>query len=450
MNESKPTYEELEAELKLLKQECLDHKLIERAYLDSEEIGNALLNASDEPIILIKPDGMVISINSSAASVFEKTKRDFIGKNYFEVIPDSSNSSLKKQIEIIVETPQTITYEETINSKIFKISMYPIIDNTKTVKYVAIFKQDLTNIIGAMKSLQESEEKIRAMSEASHDALVMINSEGKITFWNPAAEKMFGFSSSEAIGTEVHSLIAADENDIKNAHKGLKHFAKNGEGKAIGNILEFNAKKKDGFIFPIERSVASFQHGKEWYAIASMRDITERKIAEEKLYNMAIRDPLTNIYNRRYFLKLSKKELERCRRYRHPISFLMIDADNFKQVNDNFGHETGDVVLKIIADIASSTLRESDIFGRIGGEEFGLLLPEANIETALDVAERFRQTIEKNVLATGDGIVKTTVSVGISCLDEEHQSLEDVMKHADIALYAAKGKGKNRVEIFTN
>ena len=161
---------------------------------------------------------------------------------------------------------------------------------------------------------------------------------------------------------------------------------------------------------------------------------------------MATVDWLTNLYNRRHFFRLGEDEIVRARRYRHPISVLMIDIDHFKAVNDTHGHTVGDEVLAAIASRLLGGLRQSDIAGRYGGEEFAVVLPETDVTSATQiVAERLRDAIAARTIDTARGPLQLTISVGVAGVDLDHEQLLDALGRADVALYAAKHGGRNRV-----
>jgi len=176
------------------------------------------------------------------------------------------------------------------------------------------------------------------------------------------------------------------------------------------------------------------------------KEIAERRLFEEQLKNLSNTDSLTGVYNRRHFYKLAADELHRAYRYKRDLSILMIDIDHFKQVNDTHGHLVGDQVLKSLAQICTSLIRENDIFARFGGEEFIFLLPESTIEQAQVAAERLRFNIEKAVLVTDAGELSITISAGVSSWNGQQEvSIDRLIDQADKALYRAKQVGRNRV-----
>ncbi|CAG0930595.1 MAG: hypothetical protein EFKGCFLK_02225 [Rhodocyclaceae bacterium] len=164
-----------------------------------------------------------------------------------------------------------------------------------------------------------------------------------------------------------------------------------------------------------------------------------------ELGRQATLDELTGIGNRRVFYSRAEAELARCRRRNTPLSLLMIDLDRFKSINDTLGHAAGDRTLRRFAGLIGPQLREYDFFARLGGEEFSVLLPDTTEEVALSIAERLRQLTEAEHLPVPGFAVPTTASIGVAQLREEERGIDELMHRADLALYAAKSSGRNRV-----
>jgi diguanylate cyclase (GGDEF)-like protein len=156
-------------------------------------------------------------------------------------------------------------------------------------------------------------------------------------------------------------------------------------------------------------------------------------------------DGLTQIFNRKHWEECLEKEFSRARRYQHGLALIMFDLDHFKLLNDTNGHLGGDLVLIETAKVISSLLRLGDLFGRYGGEEFAIILPNTDIVGALDVAERIRVAISKNVINFQASEIKVTASVGVAVVSEEDNRYEDLISNTDIALYDAKASGRNIV-----
>jgi diguanylate cyclase (GGDEF)-like protein/PAS domain S-box-containing protein len=183
------------------------------------------------------------------------------------------------------------------------------------------------------------------------------------------------------------------------------------------------------------------------YLIGVITDITERKTLEQQLSRKANIDYLTGINNRGYFMELAELELNRSNRHNHPLALLMMDIDYFKQINDSYGHKAGDIVLKKLVDVCKRNLRDIDILGRVGGEEFAILLPETGIEEAMEVAERVKVSVEnlKVPIESNGFLVQLTVSIGITSIQLKDCNLDKLLMLADNALYDAKKAGRNKI-----
>lgn len=294
------------------------------------------------------------------------------------------------------------------------------------------------------QKLQESEEIFRVVFNSVQSAVILIDNHDMIRFFNPAAERIFGYTGEEVLGKSLHSLVVVEEMQAE-ARKALAEFWHTGQGPIIGTSRELVARKKDGRIFPAEVFVARVRKNDAYWAVGAVLDITDRKVKEEKLVMLATMDGLTGVFNRRHFLLLAEQEVARSKRYNKDIYFLMFDLDHFKEINDTFGHETGDRVLQNFASICTEGLRRADIFGRMGGEEFAALVVEAKEEEAFAVAERIRKNFASQSIDK-DGTEKNlSVSIGVSRLDPATGSLEAAYARADKALYEAKDQGRNRV-----
>jgi diguanylate cyclase (GGDEF)-like protein len=177
---------------------------------------------------------------------------------------------------------------------------------------------------------------------------------------------------------------------------------------------------------------------------ALRREVHERRHLQEELERLANTDALTGLPNRRFFMTQLASELARRQRYGHPLSLLMLDLDHFKQINDQWGHVVGDEALRVFADAVQCCLRTQDIAGRIGGEEFAILLPETGETVARPVAERIRGRMEQTKIASANDHCVVTVSIGVTQAKDE-DDLESLLRRVDSALYAAKQGGRNRI-----
>jgi len=176
--------------------------------------------------------------------------------------------------------------------------------------------------------------------------------------------------------------------------------------------------------------------------------LSELEEKNRELQELAYYDPLTGLPNRRFFFEHASLIFEEVKRYEKPLSLLAMDIDHFKKINDTYGHDVGDVVLKTFAGLLRGMVRQSDICARLGGEEFVVLLPNTDLEGAKVLAERIRTAVAKNPVEHDSTVIVFTVSIGVSQYRKDMQNIDELIKEADIALYRAKEGGRNRVEVF--
>ncbi|MCU1719417.1 GGDEF domain-containing protein [Pseudomonas sp. 5P_3.1_Bac2] len=178
-------------------------------------------------------------------------------------------------------------------------------------------------------------------------------------------------------------------------------------------------------------------------------DITEHRKLMHLLEQQANTDALTQLYNRRAFYQLGGQVLDSCKRYGHPCSLLMVDIDLFKQINDAYGHAAGDLAICSLSQTLRASLRDADIIGRMGGEEFAVLMPHTDLQQALESAERLRRAVEEKTISAEQHQVRMSISIGVAVFDADRlATLELMLLNADKALYRAKIAGRNRVEIL--
>jgi len=168
----------------------------------------------------------------------------------------------------------------------------------------------------------------------------------------------------------------------------------------------------------------------------------------EEVHALAMTDELTRVFNRRHFMMVIEHELRRAKRYQHALSLIIFDIDNFKMVNDTYGHLCGDAVLRELPQACHTVLRQCDVLARFGGEEFILLLPETEQANALQVADKLCQLIARQVIEYKNKQIQVTISAGVATCDPTTDTLDDLLSRADKALYQAKQRGKNRLAVL--
>lgn len=230
-----------------------------------------------------------------------------------------------------------------------------------------------------------------------------------------------------------------------------------GTGWKAGTAL-WNGHKPKGYLIcdclisrrperPYELELVSVLGNIYGHLIEDMYSARKIRLLNQKLEYLAMRDELTGLHNRRYFMVHVNEEFRRSKRYRNPLSLLMLDLDHFKGINDSYGHESGDKALRHLAEILKKTLRTTDVIARTGGEEFSILAINTTLEDATLLADRLRKAIEEQSRLFPDRGL--TVSIGVAALDDASGDVDEILRNADIALYRAKKTGRNRVEVQT-
>jgi diguanylate cyclase (GGDEF)-like protein/PAS domain S-box-containing protein len=299
-----------------------------------------------------------------------------------------------------------------------------------------------------------------AAFEASPCPTLLVDDAGRIILVNSAAESLLGYSKGSLRGRRVDVLVPREVRARHSADR--QRFVREGKSRPMGQHRDLYAVGRDGQRIAVEVGLTPFRTARASYAVCALVDLTERKRfeariseqaaflreANERLAELATTDSLTALWNRRAFFDQLGIQLQQAARAARPLSMLLLDLDGFKAYNDRYGHLAGDEVLRITAGVLRHRARRSDYVARIGGEEFGILLPESDRVGAVRLGERFRSAIA----AFRWPLRNVTVSVGASTIAFSRvvprpavPSYSDVLAAADRALYHSKALGRNRV-----
>lgn len=313
---------------------------------------------------------------------------------------------------------------------------------------------DITERKEKETALQRSRDEIdkllqrnQLLLNAAGEGIYGVDHAGKIIFINPVALTMLGLTEEEAMGRNAHALFhyhGPDGSAYPEAECPLYLTLQD----AARRELEQSFIRKSGDIFPVHLVVTPMMDdARQVGAEVLFQDITLRKVMEAELTHLATIDSLTGVSNRRHFMAQMETEFARIQRFHEPAALLMLDLDHFKRINDSQGHAVGDAVLAALGATLLETLRKTDLVGRVGGEEFALLLPGTEAVEARQFAERLRERVAGVEVEAGGGRLAVTVSIGIASLKRDDASADAALARADDALYHAKENGRNRVEV---
>ncbi|EHJ02555.1 GGDEF domain-containing protein [Marinobacter manganoxydans] len=263
-------------------------------------------------------------------------------------------------------------------------------------------------------------------------------------FVSQGCTKLTGYEPDELVNNRVTSY-AALVSDASNQQ--LFEQVRVALEKEESFSLEYEVTRKDGSrIWVWERGRGVQEDDGSLHLEGIILDISDRKVLETELEQMATRDPLTGLLNRREMSRVLDEELQRARRYQRPMAVLWVDFDHFKDVNDTYGYAAGDSVLRAISRLLLGSVRSVDSIGRFGGEEFVIVLPEMDLEEAQETAERLRRKVAEEPQPLGNGeAVPLTISVGVAVYPDHGQTASTLCAAADKAMYLAKDRGRNCV-----
>lgn len=271
-----------------------------------------------------------------------------------------------------------------------------------------------------------------------------LDCEGRVVMVNQTELDWLGRNRESVVGHPFTEFLTPDSQRLFAEH--FPRFLAQGEVRD----LEFELLRQDGTVLPIMLSATAVRDAQGQFLMSrsSMFDLTERKKLEARLDHMARTDMLTGLSNRLDFYEHAEREIARCQRFQLPMALLMFDIDRFKNINDTYGHASGDEVLKSLARVCGEEVRDIDVLSHIGGEEFALLLPQTELAAAMEVAQRLRLRLSSTpILIKTAEPLHITVSIGVTPYLPEDRSVDDLLKRADLAMYQAKHEGRDRVRV---
>jgi diguanylate cyclase (GGDEF)-like protein/PAS domain S-box-containing protein len=288
--------------------------------------------------------------------------------------------------------------------------------------------------------------RLAIIVESSHDAILSVSLDDVITSWNRGAENIFGYSAEEIIGSKIFKIVPSERfNERSNILQTLLR------GEKIEHF-ETTRVRKDGLHIYVSITISPIRDVQgeiSGYSVIA-RDVTERRKMEEIIKHQAHHDTLTDLPNRQLFMELLSLGLEQARRNGKKLALMFMDLNGFKLVNDTLGHSCGDFLLKEVANRFKASIRASDTVARIGGDEFTVLMPDlAQTEDVSIVLKKIMAVFEEPFML--DGVeVNSTASIGISMFPDDGDGSEELIKKADIAMYDAKGSGKNTYQFYNS
>ncbi|GKW37092.1 MULTISPECIES: sensor domain-containing phosphodiesterase [Pectobacterium] len=415
-------------------------------------------NIFSVPIVLVSLVEAERQLFAASVGVpFCETPRDIsfcahtILKKKIMVVPDALKDARFKNNPLVVGVPYIRFYAgiPLITPSGHAIGTLCIIDlkpRTTFTKRDEHNLQDLASLVMdklEMRRLElarkASQVRFENIANTSPDTILCVNEKGMITFWNTAAEHMLEYTDEEIIGRSINTIVP-DAFVVQ-----LNHLVTDRDSLMKGVTLELNVQAKSGSLVPVELSVSMWEDNDNVSYGAILRDITERRRNEERLFLLAHLDPLTGLANR----TLLTSNLETALKNEPAVCIMMVDLDGFKDVNDSLGHSSGDNILVHVAKKIKATVRSGDVVARMGGDEFALLFPGlSDKKVAGKIAEQIIHEISQAMIID-DHQINISASIGAVLYPEYGLTVQDLLTSADLALYQAKSEGRNCYRFFT-
>ncbi len=425
-----------------------ERKLLEDKLKESEELFRILTENLITGIILYREK--YIYANPTAESILGYTQDEFYQKYVWDVFSDEFDKKIiKKAIEKRLSGENMGQSHYTFKALTKQNKEIWLLISSTTVKYkdkltaLASFI-DITEMINLRNELEREKEFFKILIE-NIGVPISLNKE-KIIYVNSEMENLTGYSKEELYNMNIWDIFYVNNKQKEEIKSNIKRRL-NGE-KFISEFI-FKLKNKSETELWVKVLGGTIFYNSEWVVIVVLTDITNEMLEEQKILKekenyklLSEFDDLTGIYNRRAYKAKFHEAFNTAMRYGRPLSLIMFDIDKFKDINDNLGHQAGDIILKEISTAVKENLRTADYFARIGGEEFMIISPETNIDKAKELAERLRLKIENHNFSTGNNI---TCSFGVVSFNK-NDTEESLEYRVDLALYKAKENGRNRVE----
>ncbi len=418
------------------------------------------LTLANAPIGLatVSLDGRFTSVNQALCDMLGYTEAELTGLTFQAIThPADLQADLELVDDLLRGRRDSYRMEKRYITKpgkelLIQLDVALMVDDNGDPQHFISQIQDITERKNHELILRDGEQRLRTLLANLPTAVVVHRADTEIEYANPRAAELLGLSTDSLAGrTAVDPAwrFLREDGELMSV-----------EDFPISQVLASGRPLKD-FVMavlkphtttPIWVHVNAFpardDHGFIDRVIVSFIDISERRRLEEELRHQAQTDALTGLYNRRQFLRLANAELARARRHQRPLAALLLDVDSFKQLNDRYGHDTGDQVLRALGDTCRQLVRQNDIPCRLGGEEFALLLPETDHEQALQAASRLHEAIRAQRLPLPGGeTLRWTASIGVALREQDDEDVAALLKRADRAMYDAKKAGRDCIRL---
>ncbi|WP_106497862.1 PAS domain S-box protein [Lentibacillus sp. Marseille-P4043] len=425
-----------------------EQKRAREELIETKEELEVFWNYSVDPVYFVNLKGDIQKVNPAFEKTFGYSEAEVMETHDLIVPSDIIDGA--SEVDEKIRNGQVITSYETKRrtrcGEILDIlaSYTPVRNEKGKVIGATAFCKNITDFNKAARDLQKSEEKFRLITENAFDVIKTLSPTGIVEYVSPSNEQVLGYNSVDYIGKAFINHIHPD--DIPWVEKG---FARAAKGEEVPPV-EMRVRHQQGHYVWLEATTTPIiENGEIKQLVSISRDITERKKRREELANMAFYDFLTGLPNRRTFDDRLDMAIHQADRSKKKVAVMMLDGRHFKQVNDTYGHDAGDAVIKELAKRIKASIRETDTVARFGGDEMAVVLPELDSpKMAEDVAKRILSSLEEP-FTYNHSEIDLGAGIGISFYPDHANRKKKLLKYADEALYEAKELGRSEYKIYS-
>ncbi len=433
-------------------------RLITRLKRVEDEKANFIMAVanSNNGIALTDEDDKYVFVNDAYAELHGYSPEELIGKTCLDLLPSDKVQQSRHVLDNVLRNPDFGVFNSEIVAMRKDGSTLPIEiraksfwDDTGSYQGHTCIVHDITEEKKTKERIEQTARFLNTIFESVRDPFIILDSDYRIIKANQAYSELKGITLDDLIDNKCYAVTRARDSVCTDCIV-AKTFRSGDPAAKEKKVVTHSGLEEwlEIYTYPIQDQTGAVTH-----VIEYVRNITDRKRAEEEsqrfikeLETLSSEDGLTGLQNRRMIFERIRHEIERVRRYNVELSLIFCDLDNFKEINDNYGHKAGDEVLKTIADILLCSVRTSDVVGRYGGDEFLLVLPQTSLKGAQELAERIRFSVQETKFEMPVGrSVGTTMSIGVAFYDGKETDVDALLNRIDTALYVSKRSGKNQV-----
>lgn len=424
-----------------------EKKQAQKALTEAKEELEVFWENSTDPIFYIDTNGDILKVNPAFEATFGFTEEEMVSRRG-TIIPPGMKEDQFRIVERLLRG-ETVNSHDTIRmTKSRKplniISSYsPVRNANKEIIGATIIYKDVTELKKAEKELQKSQEKYKIITESTFDIITMLNLDGLVEYVSPAYETITGYSAEACTGTSILENVHPEDSTvlIESVNSLLQG------GKPVASEIRF--RHQQGHYLWLEVSPTPvLENGEVKQVFTISRDITERRGLQEKIEQMAYYDHLSGIPNRRTFDDELERAVRRADSSGTKVAVFMLDGHKFKGINDRFGHDAGDAVIREMAIRLQNCMPADGTAARLGGDEMGVILPGIDsVDAAGDMAKKILESYEAPISFNGHDI-KISVGIGVALYPDHASTEKQLIKFADMALYEAKKMGRDAYRVY--